>query len=702
MTGSNRGSSLPTRAQILEFVETSQGKVDKREIARAFGVGGADRAALRRLLRDMADDGLIARRARRNVASGELPPVFVAEVDVLDGDGDPVAAPVDWRGAGPPPRFALVPRGPASGHRGPASGRRGPAPGPGDRVLVRRRGADRAEIVHVIGHRASRVVGVYEPSRRGGFVRSVERRGPVGVEVAAGGESGARPGDLVVADSDGRGRARISAVFGAFDRAGAVSELVLERNAIPREFPADALSEAVRAAPADATDRADLRDLPLVTIDDEDARDFDDAVWAAPAGDGGWRVVVAIADVAHYVRPGGALDREARRRGNSVYLPDRAVPMLPEALSNGLCSLRPGEERACLAAELRIDDNGAVLGCRFRRATMRSAARLTYREVSERGAADPELGNLFGAFAALLRARRARGVLDLDLPERRVLFDDAGEVRAIEPRPRFDSCRLIEEFMVAANAAAAEALVERGAPCLFRVHERPPLDRMERLRGVLAGLGYALSRGPRRPGAGLFDAVLARSRGRPESEAVALSVLRAQSQAEYSPRNIGHFGLGLARYVHFTSPIRRYADLIIHRALIDALALGGGGAPGEDLADTGAALSDCERRAAAAEREAVDRLAARFLADRVGEAFGARARAVTRFGVFVALDGSGAEGLIPLRSIPGRPRLDEARGRLVGAHGAIGLGAPLRVVLEEADTVRGMLRFSLESRGGSR
>ena len=291
MTGSNRGSGLPTRAQILEFVETSQGKVDKREIARAFGVGGADRAALRRLLRDMADDGLIARRARRNVASGELPPVFVAEVDVLDGDGDgdPVAAPVDWRGAGPPPRFALVPRGSASG-------RRGPAPGPGDpRAGAPPRRRPRRDHPRHRPSREPRRSASTNPRGAGGFVRSVERRGPVGVEVAAGGESGARPGDLVVADSDGRGRARISAVFGAFDRAGAVSELVLERNAIPREFPADALSEAARAAPADDDDRADLRDLPLVTIDDEDARDFDDAVWAAPAGDGGWRIVVAIA-----------------------------------------------------------------------------------------------------------------------------------------------------------------------------------------------------------------------------------------------------------------------------------------------------------------------------------------------------------------------------------------------------------------------
>ena len=692
MTGPDGASGLPTRAQILDFIENANGKVGKREIARAFGVGSADRVALKRLLRAMEDDGAIARRGRRGLAGGGgLPPVFVAEIVGLDRDGEPVAAPADWRGAGAAPQLAVVP-----------SRRRGRAPGIGDRVLVRRRGERRAETIHVIGHAPRRLVGVYERARdgTGGFVRSVERRARGGARVEDGADGGARPGDLVVAETAGNPpRVRVASVLGPLDRPGAIAELVLERHGIPRAFPEDALAESAAARPATAAGRGDLRALPLVTIDDEDARDFDDAVWAEPA-DGGWHLVVAIADVAHYVGPGGALDREARRRGNSVYLPDRVVPMLPEALSNGLCSLRPGEDRACLAAHLWIGADGAPVRHRFERALMRSAARLTYREVQERGPRDPALAGLFGAFDSLRRARRARGTLDFDLPERRVRFDEAGEVRAISPRPRYDSHRLIEEFMIAANVAAAETLIAREAPCLFRVHDQPPPDKLESLRGVLAGLGYRLAPG-RRLAPAQLDGLLARSRGRPEQEAVAMAVLRAQSQAEYHPRNIGHFGLNLRRYAHFTSPIRRYADLLAHRGLIRALRLGAGGgdAPAaEALVETGAALSDAERRAAAAEREAVDRLAARFLADRVGAAFDSRVAGVTRFGLFVALADTGAEGLVPMSRFAGRMRHEERRSRLVdeASGAAIGLGAPLRVVLEEADPVAGTLRFAPE------
>ena len=510
----------------------------------------------------------------------------------------------------------------------------------------------------------------------------------------------AGPGDLVVAETAGDPpRARVTAVLGALDRAGAVAPLVLERHDIPQVFPAAALADAAAARPVERGRRADLRALPLATIDDEDARDFDDAVWAEPAG-GGWHLVVAVADVAHYVRPGGALDREARRRGNSVYLPDRVVPMLPEALSNGLCSLRPGEDRACLAAHLWIDAEGEPVRHRFERALMRSAARLTYREVEERGARDPALAHLFGAFAALRRARERRGTLDFDLAERRVLFDEAGEVRAIEPRPRYDSHRLIEEFMIAANVAAAETLVARDAPCLFRIHDQPPPDKLEPLREALAGLGYRLAR-RRRITAAELDGVLRRSRGRPEHEPAATAVLRAQSQAEYSPKNIGHFGLNLRRYAHFTSPIRRYADLLVHRALIGALDLGAGGGEISSCGDPdeiGAALSNAERRAAAAEREAVDRLAVRFLSARVGARFDTRVVGVTRFGIFVALAGTGAEGLVPIRSFDERMRHDAARNRLVGERsGAVfGLGAPVRVTLLEADAVTGTLRFALD------
>ncbi len=681
---------LPTRAEIAAFLETAPGRAGKREIARAFNITGAGRADLKRLLREMADDGQLVKHGRRLARPGVLPPVFVAEITALGKDGEPLAAPADWRSAEPVPLLSVAP-----------SRRRQGAPGIGDRVLVRQRGGG-VEVIRVIDHRPRRLVGVYGRAREGGgYVRSVERRGRSGLRIADGADGSASAGDLVVVESARAGSGRVTEVIGSFDSPGAASLLVLRRHDIPQEFSRGALAEAAAASPPQPDGRTDLRDLPLVTIDDEDARDFDDAVWAAPAKEG-WYIVVAIADVAHYVRPGSALDREAAKRGNSIYLPDRVVPMLPEALSNGLCSLRPGEERAGVAAHLWVDTGGAVRRHRFERVLMRSAARLTYREVEMRGPQDPALAGLFGAFGALKRARETRGTLDFDLPERRVLFDHSGAVRAITPRPRYDSHRLIEEFMIAANVAAAETLVQHASPCLFRIHDQPPLEKLEELRGHLAGLGYRLARG-RRVTSGQINGILTRSRGRPEEQALALAVLRAQSQAEYNPRNIGHFGLNLRRYAHFTSPIRRYADLLVHRVLIQTLGLGTDGGEAQSveiLADIGDALSRAERRAAAAEREAVDRLATRFLAERVGAAFDARVVGVTRFGLFIALNETGAEGLVPMRSFSERMHHDNTGHRLVGERSgaAFGLGAPLRVVLEEADAIRGTLRFSLESR----
>jgi ribonuclease R len=534
----------------------------------------------------------------------------------------------------------------------------------------------------------------------------VERRARSEFLVADGDAINAKPGDLVIAEALparrlGLPQARVIEVLEALESPRAIGLLVVNSHGIPSRFPAEALAQAERARPAELAGRADLRALRLVTIDDEDARDFDDAVFAEPDPDnpGGWHLVVAIADVAHYVRPGDAIDREARRRGNSVYLPDVVVPMLPEALSNGLCSLKPGEDRACLAAHLWIDASGKTVRHRVERALMRSAARLTYRAVQEAGPAEP-VAALYGAFRCLLDARRRRGTLDFDLPERRVLFDKRGAVAAIEPRPRYDSHRLIEEFMIAANVAAAETLVGRRAPCMFRLHDQPPLDKLEGLREYLASLGYRLARG-RHVSPASFNHILAKAKGTPEEETVALTVLRAQAQAEYGPHNIGHFGLNLLRYAHFTSPIRRYADLLVHRSLIAALGLGGGGLPAgseAEFAEVGAAISATERRAATAERDALDRFATRFLAERVGAAFAARVTGVTRFGLFVELAGTGAQGLVPMRDFPEYMDHDTRRHRLVGRESKVvyALGDQLTVTLREADTVTGLLRFELE------
>jgi ribonuclease R len=447
-----------------------------------------------------------------------------------------------------------------------------------------------------------------------------------------------------------------------------------------------------------------LRDIPLVTIDGEDARDFDDAVFAVPEGSG-FRLLVAIADVAHYVRPDSALDRSARTRGNSCYFPDRVVPMLPEALSNGWCSLRPGEDRGCLYAEMRIDAAGHKTAHRFGRGLMRSAARLTYEQVQaahEAGDGDPTLPlpALYAAFRALLAARDARGTLDLDLPERRVVLDEAGRVTSVAPRPRLDSHRLIEEFMVLANVSAAEELERLHQPCVYRVHAPPSEEKLEALRGFLRSLDITLAAGNQLHPRDL-DRVLKQVAGSESAPLINEVMLRSQSQAAYAVENIGHFGLALARYAHFTSPIRRYADLLVHRALIRGLHLGEGGLAEAEvpaLADWAEHITATERRAALAERDAIDRYLAAFMADKVGSVFAARISGVTRFGLFVTVGASGASGLVPVTSLHDDFWFyDEATQTLSGRRTRFTyhLTQEVEVLLAEASPVTGGLVFHI-------
>jgi ribonuclease R len=542
-----------------------------------------------------------------------------------------------------------------------------------------------------------------------------DRRDRAEYHVDKGHTADAANGELVVGEPlparrYGPPRVHIVKRLGLPNALGAISLISIAELDIPHEFPAAALAEAEAAGPVDAAGRVDLRDLALVTIDGSDARDFDDAVWAEPdpdpANPGGWHMIVAIADVAWYVAPGSALDREAAWRGNSVYFPDRVVPMLPEALSTGLCSLKPAEDRACLAAHLWIDGDGRKRRHRFERAVMRSAARLTYEQVqaARDGAHGLPLGEerlaaLYGAFAALERARIARGALALDLVEYRVTLDADNAPIAISPRKRLDSHRLIEELMILANVAAAEELEARRRRCIYRVHDAPDPERVDALRLALADLdvpGLALAKGQAlRPE--LFNRVLTRIAGRPEAPLINELVLRAQAQAAYSPQNIGHFGLALRRYAHFTSPIRRYADLLVHRALL------GEALPEDDLA-IAEHISATDRRAAAAERAALDRYRARLLAGRIGETFAARVNGVARFGLFVTLAESGADGLVPIASLPADfYRYDRTRMRLVGRHSrkSYGLGDALSVRLGESDPLGGRLIFRLEEEGAS-
>jgi ribonuclease R len=623
------------------------------------------------------------------------PETAIVVVTGTDPDGDAIARPADWDAAdGAPPVIFMA-----------AEPRGQPALAPGERVLARLKpiGPGRYEgcTARRLADTPARVLGVY----RQGRIVPTDRRAKAEWVVPPGADGGARPGEIVLAAPLPHHRlglepARVVERLGAMGDARSVSLIVIHTHDIPQEFPAAALAEAESARATPLGQRTDLRDIRLVTIDGEDARDFDDAVFAEPDGSG-FRLIVAIADVAHYVRPGSPLDDAARTRGNSVYFPDRVVPMLPEALSNGWCSLRPDEDRSCLFTELRIDANGRKTGHRFGRGLMRSAARLTYEGVQQaQDAGDPGHAHLYAAFRALLAARTARGTLDLDLSERRVVIDGNGVVRSVTPRPRLDSHRLIEEFMVLANVAAAEELERLHQPAMYRVHAPPSPDKLASLRDFLHGLGVSLPPGDQVHPRDL-DRVLRRFADTPDASLVNEVMLRCQSQAEYSPDNIGHFGLALPRYAHFTSPIRRYADLLVHRALIRGLRLGDGGLGADEAArfpDTAAHITSTERRAQLAERDAIDRYLAAYMADKVGANFDARISGVTRFGLFVTVAESGASGLVPVRSLPDDFwQYDEREQTLTGRRTRLTfrLAQEVEVRLAEASLVTGSLVFHI-------
>ncbi|SJZ43593.1 RNAse R [Enhydrobacter aerosaccus] len=704
---------VPTRDELLTFIKESTTPVGKREIARAFGLKGDQRIELKELLRDLRDKGDIAAdRAKTFKPPGALADIAVLEIVKVDQDGHLLAVPRrhDEETEGPPPRIIVDPH----------AVRGGVAPAVGDRVLasLKRRGKTsyEARIIRRLGSGPKKILGLYEePAGAGGLgkVSPTDRKLRREFDIKPADRNGAEPGDIVWIEEIGghlSRRARVIERIGRMSDPRTVSLISIAANDIPVDFPEAALEEAERAKAAPLGDRLDLRQVPLVTIDGEDARDFDDAVFAEPDPDheGGWRLLVAIADVAWYVRHDKALERAAYRRGTSVYFPDRVVPMLPEALSNHWCSLVPNQDRPVLVAEMWIDADGHLKRHRFHRAMMRSAARLTYSRVQRAvdGMPDEETGPLmdsvitplYGAFRVLLQAREKRGALDLDLPERLVKLGEDGRIAEIGVRERLDSHRLIEEFMVLANVAAAQALEQRRSPCLYRAHDQPDAAKLEALREFLGTLGLSVPAGPRLRPADL-NRILQAVVDKPVARLVNETILRSQSQAVYSPDNVGHFGLALARYAHFTSPIRRFPDLIVHRALIAAFGLGDGGLAEADrtrFEEFGEHLSMCERRAVAAERGAMDRYVAAYMAQHVGATFAGRVTSVTRFGLFLSLDGTGADGLLPVRSL-GQEffRHEEGRQMLIGERTgeSFGLGDRLRIKLVEADASTGGLLF---------
>ncbi len=703
----------------------------RREITRAFNIKGAAKIGLKRLLREMKADGLMGANTRDKSrkdgkSGGRMTKVGVAQITGRDMDGELIAKPANWNEDehGPAPRIVVAP----ASAKNPAM-----TAGVGDRILARfvplePDGVDgyqfEARIIRRIGKAKETAMGVLRRSDGKMFIEPVDKKRRYSWDLASGGVKDAKPGDLVSVELArrsvyGRSEARILKSFGPADTPRTFSLIAIEEQAIPLVFPNKVIAEAEAAKPAAAKGREDLRAVPFITIDPADARDHDDAVWAAPDDDpknpGGHVVMVAIADVAHYVRPGSALDAEAYRRGNSVYFPDRVLPMLPERISNNLCSLRQGEVRPALAVRMVFNTHGKKLSHRFARALIRSSAKLSYTQAQSAidGAPDEAtapllettLKPLWAAYAALSEAHDKREPLDLNLPERKIRLDDEGNVIAITVPERLEAHKLIEEMMIQANICAAETLEAKKSPALYRIHDAPSEEKLRALAEFLKTLDIKLARGQSmRPAH--FNRILAQTANTEKSELVSTVVLRSQAQAVYSAENHGHFGLNLRRYSHFTSPIRRYADLITHRMLIKALNMGSDGidnAAISNLDKIAQEISSHERRAMAAERDTVDRLIAAYLQNQVGASFSARISGVTRAGLFLRLAGTGADGLLPISKLDDDYYYHEEREHaLIGERSGkiYRLGETIEVRLVEAAPVRGALRFELlQSRG---
>ncbi len=719
---------MPSREELLSFLSGAPApngaqpppRVTKRDVARAFGVKGAARSELRTMLKDLENEGEVKRGRKTLSRQGRLPAMVVADIVERATDGSLIAKPAESDQSDTKIRVRA------------AKFKRDKAPTAslGARVLLRvdfddATGTYSGRVVKILDRARGRALGVYRALDNGaGRVFPIEKRAASrDLFVPPGMSGGAEDGELVALEVLREGRfgapaARVVERLGPVDTERAISQIAIAAHGLPDAFSAAALEESEAARPATLAHREDWRDILLVTIDPADAKDHDDAVFAEPdadpANEGGFLVTVAIADVADYVRPGSPLDREALERGNSVYFPDRVVPMLPERISNDLCSLRAGVDRPALAVRMVIGADGRKKRHTFHRILMRSAGKLAYQQAQSAvdGVTDdttasllePVLRPLWAAYETVKREREARDPLDLDLPERKLILDEAGKLKDVRWPQRLDAHRLIEEFMILANVAAAETLEEAGSPLIYRAHEAPSAEKLVDLGEFLASLGVKFAKGERlKPSH--FNRVLEKLKGAPTERLVNEVVLRAQSQAEYTHENYGHFGLNLRRYAHFTSPIRRYADLVVHRALIRALKLGPGGLPDEEarqLSDVAERISAAERRAMAAERETADRLIAAFLVSHVGAKFSGRIAGVTKVGLFVKLAETGADGFIPAASLGDDYfRYEEASRSLVGTRTGetFRLGDPVEVRLLEAAPFAGALRFEMLSKG---
>lgn len=706
--------TLPTKADLIRWIDENPTRTNKRDIAKAFGIKGAARIDLKRMLKDLTAEGHLEKRTRTYSDPASLPPVGVLVVAGPDQNGDIFASPMDWQAKEAAPKVLMVAR------KGDA------ALAAGDRVLARLaavEGLDHAfegRLIRKIGSGPDKILGLFRKGSEGARVVPIDKKSDREWFVPDGAENGARDGELVEAEQTGpKGRmglprAKIVNRLGDPMAPKMVSLYAIHTHGIPDSFPDDVLAEAEAASDITLGKREDLTKMPLITIDPADARDRDDAVYVQrdtnPANDGGFVIWVAIADVAHYVTPGSRLDREARLRGNSTYFPDRVVPMLPDNLSGNLCSLHGNVNRACIALRMVVDDKGKKIGHHFTRGLMHSVAALSYEQVQSARDGDPDtvtaplvdsiITPLYEAYEAVSKERDNRQPLHLDLPERKIVLSDEGHVTSVAFRERFDAHKLIEEFMILANVCAAETLETKRQPFLYRVHEEPSPEKMDGLRDVAQAAGLVLAKGQVLKTAH-FNRLLDAAAGTENAEIINMSVLRAMTQAYYAPKNFGHFGLSLRRYAHFTSPIRRYSDLIVHRALITAHGWGEDGLSALDIErmdETGELISLAERRSMMAERDTNDRYLASYLSERVGNEFNGKISGIARFGLFVRLHETGADGLIPISTL-GREYFhhDEAAQTLTGEKSRIvlKLGQPVTVRLAEAVPVTGGLMFEL-------
>ncbi|MEH6474993.1 MAG: ribonuclease R [Sneathiella sp.] len=709
-------SILPTKEQVREFIEKSDGSVGKREIAKAFNVRGSDRIYLKQILKELLSDGVLEQGHKRSLnPAGTLPSVAVIEVTKIDKNGEVLAKPLRWEEEAPAPVIYVS---------GANAGGTAPAPGVGDRLLAKlSRQADGSYDGRVIRHlRAAEgpVLGVYTKTGTNGRVQPTDRKNKKEVIILDEYSKGAQTGEVVLCEiipgrHAGLQEGKVTERLGGLGDSRSISLIAIHTHGIPHEFDEAVTKEALAAKPVELANRTDLRHLPIVTIDPADARDRDDAVWAAPDEDpdnsGGWQVIVAIADVSHYVTSGSELDRSALERGNSVYFADRVVPMLPHELSSDLCSLHENVDRPVMAVQMRFDHQGNKIEHKFMRALINSCASLTYRQAQDAYKGYPDekteplvhsvVKPLFAAYTALKIAREKRQPLNLELPERKIELTADGFIKSVTRKVRFDAHMMIEEFMIQANVCAAETLIQKRRPCMFRVHEEPAREKLEGLREVLNEMDISFAKGQILK-TETFNRILAQAETETDRELVSTLVLRSQSQAVYSPDNRHHFGLNLKNYGHFTSPIRRYADLLVHRSLISAMGFGKDGlaAHEEDsFVEIGEQISKLERRAMIAERQTMDRFTAIFLANQIDKIFEAKVTGVTRVGLFVALEGTGADALIPISTL-GHDFFvfDQDRHKLVGERTGVTfrLSDRLMVRLQEVNIATGSMVVSVE------